>query len=149
MISRIFVTFVFLIISKISYAETKYSNLLDLNSSNNPSDTIQLIDQLTMGFNLEVGFVRDCVVVLEISKKKSNDECNKVLDRVESINRLLKILSSEEFRTNLTILANKIDKKEINIISSQKFEDKLEILSREHEELNDLMSKVNFYLNNL
>ncbi|MDC1170070.1 hypothetical protein OAT35_01715 [Candidatus Pelagibacter sp.] len=149
MISRIFVTFVFLIISKISYAETKYSNLLDLNSSNNPSDTIQLIDQLTMGFNLEGGFVRDCVVVLEISKKKSNDECNKVLDRVESINRLLKILSSEEFRTNLTILANKIDKKEINIISSQKFEDKLEILSREHEELNDLMSKVNFYLNNL
>jgi len=149
MISRIFVTFVFLIISKISYAETKYSNLLDLNSSNNPSDTIQLIDQLTMGFNLEGGFVRDCVVVLEISKKKSNDECNKVLDRVESINRLLKILSSEEFRTNLTILANKIDKKEINIISSQKFEDKLEILSREHEEFNDLMSKVNFYLNNL
>ena len=149
MISRIFVTFVFLIISKISHAETKYSNLLDLNSSNNPSDTIQLIDQLTMGFNLEGGFVRDCVVVLEISKKKSNDECNKVLDRVESINRLLKILSSEEFRTNLTILANKIDKKEINIISSQKFEDKLEILSREHEELNDLMSKVNFYLNNL
>ena len=149
MISRIFVTFVFLIISKISYAETKYSNLLDLNSSNNPSDTIQLIDQLTMGFNLEGGFVRDCVVVLEISKKKSNDECNKVLDRVESINRLLKILSSEEFRTNLTILANKIDKKEINIISSQKFEDKLEILSKEHEELNDLMSKVNFYLNNL
>ena len=149
MISRIFVTFVFLIISKISYAETKYSNLLDLNSSNNPSDTIQLIDQLTMGFNLEGGFVRDCVVVLEISKKKSNDECNKVLDRVESINRLLKILSSEEFRTNLTILANKIDKKEINIISSQKFEDKLEILSREHEQLNDLMSKVNFYLNNL
>jgi len=149
MISRIFVTFVFLIISKISYAETKYSNLLDLNSSNNPSDTIQLIDQLTMGFNLEGGFVRDCVVVLEISKKKSNDECNKVLDRAESINRLLKILSSEEFRTNLTILANKIDKKEINIISSQKFEDKLEILSREHEELNDLMSKVNFYLNNL
>lgn len=149
MISRIFVTFIFLIISKISYAETKYSNLLDLNSSNNPSDTIQLIDQLTMGFNLEGGFVRDCLVVLEISKKKSNDECNKVLDRVESINRLLKILSSEEFRTNLTILANKIDKKEINIISSQKFEDKLEILSREHEELNDLMSKVNFYLNNL
>ena len=149
MISRIFVTFVFLIISKISYAETKYSNLLDLNSSNNPSDTIQLIDQLTIGFNLEGGFVRDCVVVLEISKKKSNDECNKVLDRVESINRLLKILSSEEFRTNLTILANKIDKKEINIISSQKFEDKLEILSREHEELNDLMSKLNFYLNNL
>ena len=149
MISRIFVTFVFLIISKISYAETKYSNLLDLNSSNNPSDTIQLIDQLTMGFNLEGGFVRDCVVVLEISKKKSNDECNKVLDRAESINRLLKILSSEEFRTNLTILANKIDKKEINIISSQKFEDKLEILSKEHEELNDLMSKVNFYLNNL
>jgi len=45
--------------------------------------------------------------------------------------------------------SNKIDKKEINIISSQKFEDKLEILSREHEELNDLMSKVNFYLNNL
>ena len=149
MISRIFVTFIFLIISKISFAETKYSNLLDLNSSNNPNDTIQLIDQLTMGFNLEGGFVRDCVVVLEISKKKSNDECNKVLDRVESINRLLKILSSEEFRTNLTILANKIDKKEINIISSQKFEDKLEILSREHEELNDLMSKVNFYLNNL
>ena len=149
MISRIFVTFIFLIISKISYAETKYSNLLDLNSSNNPSDTIQLIDQLTMGFNLEGGFVRDCLVVLDISKKKSNDECNKVLDRVESINRLLKILSSEEFRTNLTILANKIDKKEINIISSQKFEDKLEILSREHEELNDLMSKVNFYLNNL
>lgn len=149
MISRIFVTFIFLIISKISYAETKYSNLLDLNSSNNPSDTIQLIDQLTMGFNLEGGFVRDCLVVLEISKKKSNDECNKVLDRVESINRLLKILSSEEFRTNLTILANKIDKKEINIISSQKFEDKLEILSREHKELNDLMSKVNFYLNNL
>ena len=149
MISRIFVTFIFLIISKISYAETKYSNLLDLNFSNNPSDTIQLIDQLTMGFNLEGGFVRDCLVVLEISKKKSNDECNKVLDRVESINRLLKILSSEEFRTNLTILANKIDKKEINIISSQKFEDKLEILSREHEELNDLMSKVNFYLNNL
>ena len=29
------------------------------------------------------------------------------------------------------------------------FEDKLEILSREHEELNDLMSKVDFYLNNL
>ena len=58
-------------------------------------------------------------------------------------------MSSEEFRTNLTILANKIDKKEINIISSLKFEDKLEILSREHEELNDLMSKVNFYLNNL
>ena len=149
MISRIFVTFVFLIISKISYAETKYSNLLDLNSSNNPSDTIQLIDQLTMGFNLEGGFVRDCVVVLEISKKKSNDECNKVLDRVESINRLLKILSSEEFRTNLTILANKIDKKEINIISNQKFEDKLDILSREHQELNDLMVKVNFYLDNL
>ena len=149
MISRIFVTFIFLIISKISFAETKYSNLLDLNSSNNPSDTIQLIDQLTMGFNLEVGFVRDCVVVLEISKKKSNDECNKVLDRVESINRLLKILSSEEFRTNLTILANKIDKKEINIISNQKFEDKLDILSREHQELNDLMVKVNFYLDNL
>lgn len=149
MIARIFITFVFLIISKSSFADTKYSNLLDLNSSNNPSDTIQLIDQLTMGFNLEGGFVRDCVVVLEISKKKSNDECNKVLDRVELINRLLKILSSEEFRTNLTILANKIDKKEINIISSQKFEDKLEILSREHEELNDLMSKVNFYLNNL
>ena len=34
--------------------ETKYSNLLDLNSSNNPSDTIQLIDQLTMGFNLNL-----------------------------------------------------------------------------------------------
>jgi len=146
---RILTILIFIFISKNCFAETRYLDLLELNSTNNTKDTIKLIDQLTMAFDLENAFINSCLIALEITRKKSSDDCKKVLDRTPSTVRLFEIISSQKFKTNLTNLANKIDQKEINSISGNKLEKKLKILFKEYEQLNESIVKINFYMDNL
>ncbi len=144
--------FLFLIISLFiskSFADAKYSELIELNKSNDPKKIIQLIDKLTLGFDIETSFIKDCASHLKIFKEKSNDKCKKVYDRGDSMMRLIEILGSKKFENNIISLATKIDNKSIDFISKIDLEEKLELLLKKNNEFNDATSTVTFLMKNL
>ena len=144
--------FLFLIISLFiskSFADAKYSELIELNKSNDPKKIIQLIDKLTLGFDIETSFIKDCASHLRIFKEKSNDKCKKVYDRGDSMMRLIEILGSKKFENNIISLATKIDNKSIDFISKIDLEEKLELLLKKNNEFNDATSTVTFLMKNL
>ena len=144
--------FLFLIISLFiskSFADTKYSELVELNKSNDPKKIIKLIDNLILGFDIETSFIKDCANHLKIFKEKSNDKCTKVYNRGDSMMRLIEILSSKDFENNLMSLAKKIDNKTIDFISVKDLEKKLELLIKKNKEFNDATSSVTFLMQNL
>ena len=143
-----FVT-LFLMLGGVASAEESYSDLLSLNKSINPEATIELIDKLTLGFNLERGIIQDCENYLKVFKKKRNDKCNKVLSRAKSTNILFEILQSSEFRQNLTSLSKQLDQKSTNVISANELAIKIKVLMREQEQFFETSKAVNFLFKNM
>ena len=148
---RFLPTFVtlFLMLDGLANAEERYSDLLSLNKSTNPEATIELIDKLTLGFNLERGIIQDCENYLKVFKKKRNDKCNKVLSRAKSTNILFEILQSSEFRQNLTSLSKQLDQKSTNVISANELAIKIKVLMREQEQFFETSKAVNFLFKNM
>ena len=139
----------FLMLGGVASAEERYSDLLSLNKSINPEATIELIDKLTLGFNLERGIIQDCENYLKVFKKKRNDKCNKVLSRAKSINILFEILQSSEFSQNLISLSKQLDQKSTNVISANELDIKLKVLMREQKQLTETSKVVNFLFKNM
>ena len=139
----------FLMLGGVASAEERYSDLLSLNKSINPEATIELIDKLTLGFNLERGIIQDCENYLKVFKKKRNDKCNKVLSRAKSTNILFEILQSSEFRQNLTSLSKQLDQKSTNVISANELAIKIKVLMREQEQFFETSKAVNFLFKNM
>ena len=139
----------FLMLGGVASAEERYSDLLSLNKSTNPEATIELIDKLTLGFNLERGIIQDCENYLKVFKKKRNDKCNKVLSRAKSTNILFEILQSSEFRQNLTSLSKQLDQKSTNVISANELDIKLKVLMREQKQFFETSKVVNFLFKNM
>lgn len=148
---KFLLTFVtlFLMLGGVASAEERYSDLLSLNKSTNPEATIELIDKLTLGFNLERGIIQDCENYLKVFKKKRNDKCNKVLSRAKSTNILFEILQSSEFRQNLTSLSKQLDQKSTNVISANELAIKIKVLMREQEQFFETSKAVNFLFKNM
>ena len=145
----IFLFIIVLVFINKSFADAKYSELIELNKSNDPKKIIQLIDKLTLGFDIETSFIKDCASHLKIFKEKSNDKCKKVYDRGDSMMRLIEILGSKKFENNIISLATKIDNKSIDFISKIDLEEKLELLLKKNNEFNDATSTVTFLMKNL
>ena len=131
------------------FADTKYSDLLKLNKSDDPKKVIELIEKLTLGFEIETSFIEDCASHLKIFKEKSNDKCAKVLNRGDSMERLLNIFGSSEFKTNVLNLSKQIDNNSIDFINGNELMSKLEILMEKHDQFSDGTKTVSFLLQNL
>ena len=141
--------FLVMIICCSGFADTKYSDLLKLSKSDDPKKVIELIEKLTLGFEIETSFMEDCASHLKIFKEKSNDKCAKVIVRGESMERLINIFGSNEFKNNILNLSNKIDNNTINFITSDQLAKKLDFLIKKNDDFNDAMGRVTFFLNNL
>ena len=133
----------------VGFADTKYSDLLKLNKSDDPKKVIELIEKLTLGFEIETSFMEDCASHLKIFKEKSNDKCTKVIERGVSMERLLNIFGSNEFKNNILNLSNKIDNNSIDFITSDQLMKKLDFLIKKNDDFNDAMGRVTFFLDNL
>ena len=131
------------------FADTKYSDLLKLNKSDDPKKVIELIEKLTLGFEIETSFIEDCASHLKIFKEKSNDKCAKVLNRGDSMERLLNIFGSSEFKTNVLNLSKQIDNNSIDFINGNELMSKLEILMEKHDQFSDGTKTVSFLMQNL
>ena len=131
------------------FADTKYSDLLKLNKSDDPKKVIELIEKLTLGFEIETSFIEDCASHLKIFKEKSNDKCAKVLNRGDSMERLLNIFGSSEFKTNVLNLSKQIDNNSIDFINGNELMSKLEILMEKHDQFSDGTKTVSFLIQNL
>ena len=136
-------------VCSVGFADTKYSDLLKLNKSDDPKKVIELIEKLTLGFEIENSFMEDCASHLKIFKEKSNDKCTKVIERGESMERLINIFGSNEFKNNILNLSNKIDNNTVNFITSDQLMKKLDFLIQKNDDFNDAMGRVTFFLNNL
>ena len=141
--------FLVLIVFSEGFAETKYSDLLRLNKSDDPKKVVELIEKLTLGFEIETSFMEDCANHLKIFKEKSNDKCAKVIERGESMERLLNIFGSNEFKSNILNLSNNIDNNTITFITSDQLAKKLDFLIKKNDDFNNAMGRVTFFLNNL
>ena len=130
-------------------AETKYSDLLILNKSSDPKKVIELVEKLTLGFEIETDFIEDCATYIKTFKKKSNDKCRKVLERKDSISRLLDIFGSNEFKTNMLNLSKKIDNGSIKFITGNELLNKLETLMKKNDEFINATKTVTFLMKNL
>jgi len=133
----------------LGFADTKYSDLLKLNKSDDPKKVIELIEKLTLGFEIETSFIEDCASHLKIFKEKSNDKCAKVLNRGDSMERLINIFGSSEFKTNVLNLSKQIDNNSIDFINGNELMSKLEILMEKHDQFSDGTKTVSFLLQNL
>ncbi len=131
------------------FADTKYSDLLKLNKSDDPKKVIELIEKLTLGFEIETSFIEDCASHLKIFKEKSNDKCAKVLNRGDSMDRLLNIFGSSEFKTNVLNLSKQIDNNSIDFINGNELMSKFEILIEKHDQFSDGTKTVSFLMQNL
>ena len=136
-------------VCSVGFADTKYSDLLRLNKSDNPKKVIELIEKLTLGFEIETSFIEDCASHLKIFKEKSNDKCAKVLNRGDSMERLLNIFGSSEFKTNVLNLSKQIDNNSIDFINGNELMSKLEILMEKHDQFSDGTKTVSFLIQNL
>lgn len=136
-------------VCSVGFADTKYSDLLKLNKSDDPKKVIELIEKLTLGFEIETSFIEDCASHLKIFKEKSNDKCAKVLNRGDSMERLLNIFGSSEFKTNVLNLSKQIDNNSIDFINGNELMSKLEILMEKHDQFSDGTKTVSFLLQNL
>jgi hypothetical protein len=136
-------------VCSVGFADTKYSDLLKLNKSNDPKKVIELIEKLTLGFEIETSFIEDCASHLKIFKEKSNDKCAKVLNRGDSMERLINIFGSSEFKTNVLNLSKQIDNNSIDFINGNELMSKLEILMEKHDQFSDGTKTVSFLLQNL
>ena len=87
--------FLVLMVCSAGFADTKYSDLLKLNKSDDPKKVVELIEKLTLGFEIETSFMEDCANHLKIFKEKSNDKCAKVIERGESMERLINIFGHQ------------------------------------------------------
>ena len=141
--------FLVLIVCSAGFADTKYSDLFKLNKSDDPKKVVELIEKLALGFEIETSFIEDCASHLKIFKEKSNDKCAKVIERGESMERLINIFGSNEFKNNILNLSNKIDNNTINFITSDQLAKKLDFLIKKNDDFNDAMGRVTFFLNNL
>ena len=130
-------------------AETKYSDLLILNKSSDPKKVIELVEKLTLGFEIETDFIEDCATYIKTFKTKSNDKCRKVLERKDSISRLLDIFGSNEFKTNMLNLSKKIDNGSIKFITGNELLNKLETLMKKNDEFINATKTVTFLMKNL
>mgnify|MGYP007072308016 FL=1 len=136
-------------VCSVGFADTKYSDLLKLNKSDDPKKVIELIEKLTLGFEIETSFIEDCASHLKIFKEKSNDKCAKVLSRGDSMERLINIFGSSEFKTNVLNLSKQIDNNSIDFINGNELMSKLEILMEKHDQFSDGTKTVSFLLQNL
>mgnify|MGYP007047550059 FL=1 len=136
-------------VCSVGFADTKYSDLLKLNKSDDPKKVIELIEKLTLGFEIETSFIEDCASHLKIFKEKSNDKCAKVLNRGDSMERLINIFGSSEFKTNVLNLSKQIDNNSIDFINGNELMSKLEILMEKHDQFSDGTKTVSFLLQNL
>ena len=141
--------FLGLMFCNVGFADTKYSDLLKLNKSDDPKKVIELIEKLTLGFEIETSFIEDCASHLKIFKEKSNDKCAKVLNRGDSMERLLNIFGSSEFKTNVLNLSKQIDNNSIDFINGNELMSKFEILMEKHDQFSDGTKTVSFLLQNL
>jgi hypothetical protein len=133
----------------VGFADTKYSDLLKLNKSDDPKKVVELIEKLTLGFEIEISFIEDCASHLKIFKEKSNDKCTKVLNRGDSMERLLNIFGSNEFKTHVLNLSKKIDNNSIGFITADELMNKLEILMKKNDQFSNATKTVSFLLQNL
>ena len=141
--------FLVLIVCSAGFADTKYSDLFKLNKSDDPKKVVELIEKLALGFEIETSFIEDCASHLKIFKEKSNDKCAKVLNRGDSMERLLNIFGSSEFKTNVLNLSKQIDNNSIDFINGNELMSKFEILIEKHDQFSDGTKTVSFLMQNL
>ena len=130
-------------------ADIRYSDLEKLSYSSNLKDTLKVIKQLTSAFEIEIGLMIDCINHIKTWQEKSNHSCDKILERKDELTKLLDVISSQNFKSNLLSLRDKIDRKLVDFINPNELALQLDKLENAHSKFNEIFDDLLVLLKNL
>ena len=126
-----------------------YEELLNKVKTVNNKETIEIMDEVILGFEFEISFLEDCVNEIKYLKKWG-DKCKKVALRMDGQLNLVNVFASENLQSNLLEIAKKLDNGEkLDFIDKTKLQTKMDKIVELYGEHGSLLKKINFLKDNL
>ena len=126
-----------------------YEELLNKVKTVNNKETIEIMDEVILGFEFENSFLEDCVNEIKYLKKWG-DKCKKVALRMDGQLNLVNVFASENLQSNLLEIAKKLDNGEkLDFIDKTKLQTKMDKIIELYGKHGSLLKKINFLKDNL
>ena len=126
-----------------------YEELLNKVKTVNNKETIEIMDEVILGFEFEISFLEDCVNEIKYLKKWG-DKCKKVALRMDGQLNLVNVFASENLQSNLLEIAKKLDNGEkLDFIDKTKLQTKMDKIIELYGKHGSLLKKINFLKDNL
>jgi len=126
----------------------RYDDIKKKIANSNASVFVDGFREIIMAYDLESGFVKDCLASVKLTKKLPTKECSRVYDRGKGLTNLSSIISSSNFKNNLLKVASNIDANKGNI-TKKDIEKLTQDFDKSFNDFNSLTKELNFVLANL
>ena len=126
-----------------------YEELLNKVKTVNNKETIEIMDEVILGFEFENSFLEDCVNEIKYFKEWG-DKCKKVALRMDGQHNLMNVFASENLQSNLLEIGKKLDNGEkLDFIDKTKLQTKMDKIIELYGKHGSLLKKINFLRDNL
>ena len=126
-----------------------YEELLNKVKTVNNKETIEIMDEVILGFEFENSFLEDCVNEIKYFKEWG-DKCKKVALRMDGQLNLMNVFASENLQSNLLEIGKKLDNGEkLDFIDKTNLQTKMDKIVELYGEHGSLLKKINFLKDNL
>ena len=126
-----------------------YEELLNKGKTANYKETIEIMNEVILGFEFENSFLEDCVNEIKYFKEWG-DKCKKVALRMDGQHNLMNVFASENLQSNLLEIGKKLDNGEkLDFIDKTKLQTKMDKIIELYGKHGSLLKKINFLRDNL
>ena len=97
-----------LLLSTNAFAKDRYADLITKSKTGKGDTIIEVFNEQSFAFELEVSFIEDCLYELKLLKKLG-EKCSKMDSRREGLNKLWEISGEPNFHQEMLKIVKEVD----------------------------------------